>query len=1156
MARVTVGPFTKGLDCVTNPATLGGQFSPDCRDVRFNHGILESRPGYNILDCEPSYLDGVTQKGLWGLTFDSASSEYGTASPACVIGNSFSVIWDLLPTETADGTYVMWRLYDGANTIAMVSYIVASGLVKFRVNLRNQAGTTYQGDTTAAAAATYGANRNYGILSVASNGVVTLILGGAVQTLTAGSMTGPYESADNFYLSWSGAGSYCSQRAREFVLLNRDIYGPDGYNTLSVTDFSESDRALESYQPIGFPIDSINNDPDILLHYTFTENTGTTVKDWSRYGTDLTLFNTPTWVTSPGGQHLQGRGLGIGIYRPKTGLVYNAIGFTRNGTTSTNTAPEGVVYLDRTDRVWQGVAGQEYYYLGASSIADDTAGSLTGLDPYARHCYLQAGNSFQVHNGVDWARKYVNVWSYIGGTAPATAPILGSSGTGSSGTWGYCYSYYSSTTFTETGRSPVTSITHANKAATTINYFISSDTQFDRVRIYRTITGGAVYYLLVEQAMGTGAGPGYTDTIATNTDVLIVNNPVLPGADASGNAAVKRLYLTFPEYQFGGYATRSQSAIGSIRQVPKAPPTGAAGARGAAASGSLSAGTYYLAYSFYSTATGTETGLSPAFSVTGVLANESIDISNMSLPPYAEYDKIRIYRTKASATSLEWFLDQEIAAATTATVSLSDASRTETIEKRALPPKCQYAVLFGNRVWMAGDPDNPGLLHWSEYGDHQAFPYQNSVAPRGMGVGISALHATEQYLFVSFEDGQCWILPQPGDDPDLILFVPMNLVLFSKFGGCVAHHTSKATNIGTMWLGKDGVYLLQGTTLTRASNRITPMFKLLNGARARYATGVWKSDESLYMVCFPRGFTGKARLNDTWVTYYTDGDAWSFDTLPPCDVMGTIEDSLKNPRFVFVMPTGILCELMTKTMLQEYVNSTEVVRTDGGNLSFPTAATATSPTPFTIVDPGVTANVIYGSGFTAGYAMWLLRTDAHTSALNNYAHRWVMRAGTPFATSGLLYYPMFPSIAADSRVMKAYMGGIKAEWKSPKFDFGYPYSFKTVTASLTGMKLDGDAGNYSVGSALCVKDTSYATFYKYPDANTAVATGNLINAVKLTYDSTTYAFSIQHDWNGIGHARGRSVALLLVNDPPQATYGMAISGVTFIFDMDPEDGQQ
>jgi hypothetical protein len=1118
--RLTIGPFTGGVDLQSDPCIMDARRSPLAADLSMARGICETRAGYRVLDKEPSYIAGSTPKSVrQTLSFDAASSESGTATFTRPLNKgAFSIIYEGLPSNTSDGTYVLATVYDGSNLVAQLEYVVSSATVAWRLKVRDSTANTLTGTTPFASTATWGAQRRY-IVATYAAGSIVIYVGGIEQTTTnSGSSTGIFNTPTTFYFSFDGTTNYASQAVSQFVLINRSILRDSG----TIDNFSQSDPMRNAYFPLGYPVDSIENDPDILLHYAFNENTGTTVYDWSQFGADMTLANTPTWIAA-GGQTLQGRGLGMGVWRDKSGTRFNVLGFSRSAPRGTDSVNQGVVYVDRCDRTWAlggATADRPIYYIGGTSTADETSPSLSGLDSFARMQFLQAGHRFMMLNGVDYIRQItVSTWKYLGGTAPPTAPILTASGTGSN--WKICYTYYNPVDDVETGRSPVLSVTNQG-IGMSVTPFLSSDSQFTHIRWYRTVSDGTKFYL--EATTTPGA------YVLAISDANLVAGPVLAGdGSAEGNRKVKRLYLAFPDF-------RPETPTEGAQKGPISGPT--LGVTGAG--GSLSAGNYYVAYAYRNSTTGDETGMSPAV-LQAVSALDRIDVSAMVLPGDTNYNQIVLYRTKVNAFT--WYEDKVITAAATSTLTQADSTLTTTIEKKALPPVAAWGAVFANRLWLL---QNDGTLCYSTAGDFGAFPYDNAYRGRGK-IGGASILASRDILIVGYEDGVAYALPNPGSETNLTFFMIVNFQLYSEYGACIAQDTIRETVQGMLWLGLDGVYRYDGQSVVRVSDPVTPFFRYMNLGRARYATAVYKDDENLYMVAVPRGLDKTSRLNDSWMTHF-NGQAWMPYQLPPCDVAGVLEDANGNNHYCFIMPTGILLELLTKSVTQQVFPDVSVCF-DGVEVA--TAANLATVTACSMGALTYTAP----AGFDGGFALWLLRNEAVTSITNHTMQRWVVANGTPFL-DGFNFYPMAQTVVGNT--YKGYLGGIRSYWTTSRFICIPEESDRLamIEDSYIHQRWDVHTQTTSIQAVLAGETPTQITIAKLPSAIVAPSTYLGIQHPETLIsvaDGNSVRLQVQHGgWPAAGlgqsaSAASRSHQFLFVNNPPEPRTGFKVESVAFTF---------
>lgn len=140
------------------------------------------------------------------------------------------------------------------------------------------------------------------------------------------------------------------------------------------------------------------------------------------------------------------------------------------------------------------------------NLGTDTYDTLySGLDGAAEtHQFLPLRQSLIYANGSDVPIRYNGVAARpLGLDVPPTAPGLAEgSSPGLTGVYGYTYTYVKDDTGLETNASPITYITATDdRVIITVPAPVSPNV--DRVRIYRTLVGGAVPLFLVELTLPT-----------------------------------------------------------------------------------------------------------------------------------------------------------------------------------------------------------------------------------------------------------------------------------------------------------------------------------------------------------------------------------------------------------------------------------------------------------------------------------------------------------------------------------------------------------------------------------------------------------------------------------------------------------------------------
>lgn len=129
------------------------------------------------------------------------------------------------------------------------------------------------------------------------------------------------------------------------------------------------------------------------------------------------------------------------------------------------------------------------------------------------------------------------------------------------------------------------------------------------------------------------------------------------------------------------------------------------------------------------------------------------------------------------------------------------------VDDNGVPPYCKYAVVFNKRLFLAGDPQHPYRVWYSElnrptaFGIDGFFDTRNKAAVTGMGVNggkliVFCLHST--HALQGWTDGSEGIAPDMRLDPIL------------KGIGCISHHSIVDINNRLWYAATDGIRLYDG----------------------------------------------------------------------------------------------------------------------------------------------------------------------------------------------------------------------------------------------------------------------------------------------------------------------------------------------------------
>lgn len=131
-----------------------------------------------------------------------------------------------------------------------------------------------------------------------------------------------------------------------------------------------------------------------------------------------------------------------------------------------------------------------------NSSTNDYTTVYSGLTTSAEGMFLPIEQFLVYANGADQPVAYDGATATeLGITGPAAAPGTALAGTGLTGTFGYRYTYFSTTYGWESNPSPAVSVSPADDTVT-LTLVAATHPYADRIRIYRTTDGGATYLYL------------------------------------------------------------------------------------------------------------------------------------------------------------------------------------------------------------------------------------------------------------------------------------------------------------------------------------------------------------------------------------------------------------------------------------------------------------------------------------------------------------------------------------------------------------------------------------------------------------------------------------------------------------------------------------
>jgi len=200
--------------------------------------------------------------------------------------------------------------------------------------------------------------------------------------------------------------------------------------------------------------------------------------------------------------------------------------------------------------------------------------------------------------------------------------------------------------------------------------------------------------------------------------------------------------------------------------------------------------------------------------------NGSIELSRIPVSPDPQVTKRRIYRTVANG-SIWLFLDEiEDNITTTYTDTTPDGSLGNETPPQAgdfsddnsVPPQAGIAKVWKRTMFLAGDPQNPNTLYFSDDDEPESFPLINVFELDGK---ITAMYETYSGLVVETETGKWQVI---GDNPDF------SVDKIVEGMGCVGRRAAGTARLIGWATDRDGMRLFDLSNTKKISEPIRDKF--------------------------------------------------------------------------------------------------------------------------------------------------------------------------------------------------------------------------------------------------------------------------------------------------------------------------------------------
>ena len=227
-----------------------------------------------------------------------------------------------------------------------------------------------------------------------------------------------------------------------------------------------------------------------------------------------------------------------------------------------------------------------------------------------------------------------------------------------------------------------------------------------------------VYYRRDDNLYGWDSYTGETRTLATrlSSDRVVSYAPLRPVLSTSTYVYITNGLLMLCDTGVSTYSW----GIDPPDNLPLVAMQGSGG--------NLTAGDYSYRYTFYDSETGAESDPSVASATTTAAADDMAVVSQIQVSPNARVDRRRVYRTLVGGGV--WYLVGSINDNSTTVYidGTADANLTaELVTDQGIPPYGDLVISFKDRLFMAGNPDYPNRVYFSETNKPDMFPSTNYI---------------------------------------------------------------------------------------------------------------------------------------------------------------------------------------------------------------------------------------------------------------------------------------------------------------------------------------------------------------------------------------------------------------------------------------------
>lgn len=213
---------------------------------------------------------------------------------------------------------------------------------------------------------------------------------------------------------------------------------------------------------------------------------------------------------------------------------------------------------------------------------------------------------------------------------------------------------------------------------------------------------------------------------------------------------------------------------------------------------------------------GVESNAGPATTGISTTTNASIDLTNIPTSSDAQVVKRNIYRTVANGSVflyLDTIYNNQATIYTDTTTDGNLGAATPPAagdfgDDNSPPPQGGIVKRWKKTLFLAGDPQQPQTLYYSEDNEPESFPLLNAFELDGK---ITAMYETYSNLIVETETGKWQVI---GDNPDFSVDKVVDNM------GCVGRRAAGTSRLVGYAVDRDGMRLFDGAEPTKISEPI------------------------------------------------------------------------------------------------------------------------------------------------------------------------------------------------------------------------------------------------------------------------------------------------------------------------------------------------